>query len=401
MEQGNYQLVGTMLSPCRSVEAVDLTRRADRYLRQKAEIGIALPLSGEFQKYGEQILDGIRLRMEQYTSETGQGLIPLVYDTRGDNLEAARAIKHLSDGGATAAIGPLTSDAGAIASAALACADLPLIIPAASQGGLTELSGSSFQLQPNLEWQGLLMADFARMKLGADTTAIITPTSPENLRMARAFKKRFEDLGGIVLGVEYFRARETDFGQYVRDLKSLIIGDLLDSIIFINETGDTIEAEEVPVWIDCIYIPAGANQLKQLLPQINFYNLNTVYLGGDGWGSSSVYKLGDRITKDCYFSSAVLEETRGEMVEQFAAEFDLRYGKQPGRLEALGYDAMSLICLALHADSYARNEIKNFLANIKDYRGVAGNVTFGEHRENIELPVYTIKEGVPIRVEIE
>lgn len=398
--QKNYRSVEKLLASCTDRRAKALRAQAEKFLKQQVEIGVVLPLSGEWQKFGEQILDGITLRIEKYTSETAGKLTRVLYDSRGENLEAARIIKELSLSGTSAAIGPLTSEETAIASAMLSCGDMPLIFPTASQGGLTELSTTGFQLQPNLEWQGIRMADFAIEYLKADTAAVITPTSPENLRMTRAFTKRFEKLGGTILGVERFRVRDTDFGPYVRDVKSLIIGELLDSIIFISDDGDTIEAEEVPVWIDCLYIPARAEQLRQLLPQISFYNLNTTYLGGDGWGSKMVYRLGERVTGKCYFSSGNINDGIGEEYVKFVTDFDLRYGRQPGRLEAWGYDAMSLLCSAFQSGNYSRSEIAQYLRNVKKYPGVSGDVSFGENRENIELPIYTIENGEPKRVNL-
>jgi len=401
IEQGNYQSVSSMLGACRGQEAEVLTARAQEMLSRNPEIGVVLPLSGEFQKYGEQLLDGIMLAVEQYIAETGGKLEPIIYDSRGETLEAARIVRVLSAGGTAATIGPLTSDAAAVSSGVLACGDMPLIIPAASQGGLTELSATSFQLQPNLDLQGLRMADLARQWLNADTAAIITPTLPENLRMARAFKNRFEELGGTILGVEYFRSRETDFGPYVRDLKSLIIGDLLDSVIFISEEGDTIEAEEVPVWLDCLFIPANADHLRQLLPQIHFYNLNTIYLGGDGWGSETVYGLDESITKECYFSSGLINTQVREAASKFASDFDRRYGRQPGRVEALGYDAMTLLARSFTGGNYSRNAIVDYLKTVRDFEGASGMVTFGKHRENIELPIYKIEDEAPVKVTFE
>lgn len=395
IEKGSLQVVGTLLGSCPGTEAAGLIEQANTLLKRKAEIGVVLPMSGDLQKFGEQLFDGIKMRSAEFTEKTGRRLEPVVYDSRGETIEAARIVKQMSAEGVTAAIGPLTSEETGVASAVLACGDMPLVIPAATQGGLTALSASSFQVQPNLDWQGIRMADLAIEWLRADTAAIMTPTSPENMSMARAFAGRFKERGGTVLGVEYFRSRVTDFGPYVRDLKSLAMGQLLDSIIFLNDDGDTIEAEEVPVWIDCIYIPADAGQLRQLLPQINFYNLNTVYLGGDGWGNSTVYSLGDRVTKTCYFTSGLIGDNENETAQRFTADFDRRYGRQPGRLEALGYDAMGLICEALMAGRYTHAGITRYLSGIENYRGASGVVTFGNNRENIALPVFKIEDGMP------
>ena len=394
----NHQSVVSLLSGCQDAESMALAGRSREHIRRRPEIAVVLPLSGDFQKYGEQLLDGINLMIDQYTKETGAELTPLMYDTRGDNLEAARIIRKLSDSGITAAIGPLTSEETSVASAALACGDMPLIIPAASQAGLTALSETSFQLQANLDWQGIRMADLAASWLKADTAAIITPTSTESLRMARAFAERFKKSGGTVVAVEYFRFRETDFSDYIKDIKSQIVGGLDDSMKFINENGDTLEAEEIPVHLDCIYIPANAAQLQQLLPQLHFYNLNAVYLGGDGWGDGGVYGLGKAVTKNCYFSSSVLKDIAGESGRKFALDFSRYYNRQPGRLEALGYDAMGLLCGAMKADNYSRAEITRYLSGVADYSGAAGAVTFGKFRENIEMPIYTIENGAPRRI---
>ncbi len=398
INQKNYRPVSSLLLPCGHSQARFLVDQAKQFLKQEIDLGIVLPLSGELQKFGEQILDGIMLMIEQYTQETGGKLTPVLYDTQGDDLEAARIIRRLALSGTAAAVGPLTSSETAVASAVLSCGDMPLVIPAATEGGLTVLSQTSFQLQPNLDWQGIRMADYAVQWLGADTAAIITPTATSNLRMAKAFAKRFEDLGGTILGIEYFRIKETDFGPYIRDIKSLIIGALLDSIVFIDDVGDTIEAEEVPVWLDCLFIPAEGNQLRQLLPQIQFYNLNTIYLGGDGWGTSLIYDLGELITRECYFASGILGNENSTVSRQFSIDFDKKYGRQPGHLEALGYDAVSLICNALGRGFYTRPEISEYISAVKDYQGAAGKITFGENRENIELPIYTIEDGVPKKV---
>ena len=394
-----YQQVRMVLQPCQSNLARDLIRQAEQSLERKLEIGVVLPMSGELQRFGESIYDGAMLRLAQFTAETGEKITPVVFDTQGKNLEAARIIKQMDREGLTAAIGPLTSDEAAVASAVLSCTDLPLMIPAATQSGLTELSSTCFQLQPNLDWQGIRMADFAVNRLGADTAAIITPTSPDNLSMARAFSERFEELGGHILTIEYFRVRETDFGPFVKDIKSQIIGELLDSIIFLTDEGDTIDAEAVPVWIDCMYIPAEPSQLQMLLPQVQFYSLNTVFLGSDNWDNKAVYDLGSDVLKTCYFSSGRINTEVNDRYMQFKIDFDHRYGRQPGHLEGLGYDAMSLICDAVRAGRYTRSGIREYLSTVQNYRGVAGAVSFGANRENIDMPIFTIEYGEPKKVE--
>lgn len=399
LAQKNYQPLRGLLSECPGEEASRLLSQTEILLKQQIEIGIALPLSGELQRFGESVLDGAVLMLEGFQRESGLRIAPLIFDTKGRSVEAGRVMKRFNAGGVAAAIGPLTSEETAVASAVLACGDLPLIAPAASQGGLTELAGTCFQLQPSLDRQGIRMAEFARGKLGVDTAAIISPTSSENLAMAEAFADRFRELGGTILGIEYFRTRESDFGPIIVDIKSLAIGRISDSLTYINERGDTIKAKEVPVAIDAIYIPASPEQLTQLLPQIDFYNLDAIYLGSEGWGDKQVYDLGREVLKTSYFTSSRVNGGVTPAARQFAKNFRDKYGREPGHLEAVGYDAMGLICGALQSSRYSRSEIAEYLKNINDYRGIAGVVSFGEKRDNIFMPIYTIESGDARRVE--
>jgi ABC-type branched-subunit amino acid transport system substrate-binding protein len=205
-------------------------------------------------------------------------------------------------------------------------------------------------------------------------------------------------LGGKVLGIEYFRAHDTDFGPLLLDIKSLAMGNLSESLIFINEKGDTLEPREVPINLECLYIPADADQLAQLLPQVNFYNIKATFLGGEGWGEKSVFDLGRDITRECYFASGRIGGDN-PVSAGFATAFLKKYEQEPGYLEALGYDAMALICRAFSAGNNTRLEISHYLSTVKDYKGAAGNVSFDANRENTAMPVYTIISGKSKRVE--
>ena len=358
-------------------------------------IPMMLPFSGELAAYGQEIYNGAVIAAERFRREQGQ-LIELVpYDTKGDPIEAARLAAELAqDRSIPAAIGPLTSDAAAVTSATLACRNLPLVVPAATQAGLARLSETTFQLSPNIELQGLLMAQYAVDSLNADSAVIITSSAPDHLRMARAFTERFEKLGGEVVAVEYYRSRDKDFGPYLRDIKAMLWDRRPDSIFFTNEYGDTLDPDGIPVHIDCLYLPGSPLQLKQLLPQIHFYRIKGAYLGSDGWADDAVLRLGDNVTRGAIVPSPFLSATNSEEYTQFAAAYDTRYGKQPPRLAALGYDALRLVSLAMAETSGDRDKLVKRLATTRDFVGASGRITWSDHRENTNMPLYRITSGV-------
>lgn len=357
-------------------------------------IPMILPFSGELAGYGQEIYNGAVIAAERFRQESGQ-LIELVpHDTKGDPIEAARLAAKLSkDRRIPAAIGPLTSDAAAVTSATLACGSMPLVVPAATQAGLARLSETTFQLSPNIELQGLIMAQYAVDSLGADSAVIITSSAADHLRMSRAFTERFEQLGGEVIAVEYYRSRDKDFGPYLRDVKAMLWDRHPDSIFFTNEYGDTLDPDGIPVEIDCLYLPGSPQQLKQLLPQIRFYKIEGAYLGSDGWADNAVLRLGDNVTRDVVLPSPFISSTNSEEYTQFAAAYDTRYGKQPGRLATLGYDALRLISLALVETSGDRDKLIKVLAATRDFVGASGLITWSDQRENINMPLYRIIAG--------
>jgi len=362
-------------------------------------VAVAVPLSGELRSFGEELINGITVGAEKLRNEDGAPILIKTYDTKGEPVDAGRIIGELAGGGTPVVIGPLTSDEAAVASAALRTTDLPMIAPAATQAGLTRLSSTSFQLSPNVELQGVRMAEYAINELGADSAFVFTPTTTDNLRMARAFIEHFESAGGKVIATEYYSARDTDFGPFIRDAKSIILGTHPDSTYYIDNRGDTIETDGLPVHVDVIFAPGESSQIRLLLPQIHFYNVKGHLLGSDGWGDRNVYRLEANITRGAVFPSSHLQEEHSQEYLTFAAAFDSRFARQPQRMASLGYDAVMLIGRGYPNAWRDRESLVNYLRQVRNYAGASGDISFGEYRENVEMPLYRIENGDAVPLE--
>lgn len=402
IDAGNPDQAQTIVRGCES--RIDIARMTEDKERRKKywEVAMVLPFTGELAEYGNDIYSGAVIATEFFRAEQqGRGISLTPYDTKGDPIEAARIVRELSEqAGTDAVVGPLTSQEAAVASAALSCTDLPMLVPAASEAGFTELAPAVFQMSASVELQGIRMAEYAVFELKADSAAVITPTSPDELRMSRAFVDRFKQLDGTVVAVEYYRPRDRDFGPYVRDVKGIVIGQEPDSTFFINPEGDTLEFDGVPAHVDCLFLPGDASQIRLLLPQIQFYNLQGALLGSDGWGDQVVYKLGDDITRDAVFPSTFLVSPNTAEALRFGTAYDSRYAEQPGRLANLGYDAVMLIGQSILDGAHSRSTLIDQLDATRAWAGAAGMITFGEHRENLEMPLYRISGGQAMPLEI-
>ncbi len=365
---------------------------AGELLPEIIRVAIFLPLSGEFQRYGEEMLNGAMIALQsEPTVARRVRLIP--FDTQSDPVMAGRICRELAELKYDAIIGPLTSNEAAVAASAMNDHTIPLLIPAATSAGLTLLGGSAFQLSPNIELQGIRMAEYARRGLNADTALIITPTGFDHLQIGQAFAQRFEQLGGTILGVEYYRSSDRDFGAYIHSAKKLILRGLDESATYLDARGDTVETEAIPAQVDVIFLPGPTDQLRLLVPQMRFYNLTGQLLGSDGWGSEEIYTLGDDVIRGAVFASPFVQPGRNKPA--FTKAYNDRYTEQPSRLAALGFDAASLLLTTLAENPTSRIEWLTALGQTLNFNGAAGTISFGHYRENVELPLYRIQSGRP------
>ncbi|NIS16645.1 MAG: hypothetical protein GWO41_09825, partial [candidate division Zixibacteria bacterium] len=75
---------------------------------------------------------------------------------------------------------------------------------------------------------------------------------------------------------------------------------------FLNEEGDTLEIEEIPVHVPAIFMPSYESELKLLLPQLRFYKINTTLLGSDSYGQSEIVEMKESQDNPVLFVSKTL-----------------------------------------------------------------------------------------------
>lgn len=355
-------------------------------------VGVILPLDGPYAKFGQALLNGVMLAAES----ARQDGIPIkldIYDSKADHLLAAKGVNALAEKGVDVIFGPLLSEVAATAAAAAQCHQIPLLVPAATQAGFTTLSPFCFQMTPNITTVGRGMAQYAIGNQKMKKLAVICPTTLDEMTLAGIFADEVVRLGAPRPIIVKFRPDETDFGPYLRDLKLAAKGKRPDSIAYLNLSGDTLEPGMEPVMFDGIFIPAAADQLNLLLPQLDFYQVRGKYLGTEEWDTDKVRKLEPKVLREPVFYSG---DGACRNATEFATLDDLytkKFNLRADRLAALGYDAVILLAQSWQTGHRGPFEIGTFLSSLSGFTGTTGRITFGRGRSNLELPLFTIRSG--------
>ena len=322
----------------------------------------------------------------------------VAFDTHGSPVEAARVARRAEEEDALAIIGPLTSEEAAAVSAGLRCANVPALAPAASQSDFTSLSDHMFQMTPSPAMIGRFLAEYAYLGMPVATAAALAPNSPTEKEMAEAFVERFTNLGGTVLAFEVFPARATDFGHFARTIKDHFLADYKENATLITTNGDTLDLDEAPVKLGCLFVPATAQQLQLILPQINYHNITTTLIGADGMAAPAVWELELQNVREMLFTSLLTNDPGNEVYRSFAEKYRNAHTEPPDRLAALGYDAARIILDAYDSGARDSRAMANALMRGVAFEGASGWIQFNDDRVNHAVALFRVVDKAPERV---
>jgi branched-chain amino acid transport system substrate-binding protein len=141
-------------------------------------------------------------------------------------------------------------------------------------------------------------------------------------------------------------------------------------------------------------------------------------LGGDGWDSTELVKVGGDAIVGGYFTNHYSTDDPNPVVQDFIKKYQAKFGEKPDGLAALGYDSARVLYAALEEVAKnpdmaaalgdrssvpategkrkeARAAVRDALAKTASFPGVTGSITIDEHR-NAQKPavvVQVLKDG--------
>jgi ABC-type branched-subunit amino acid transport system substrate-binding protein len=380
-------------------------------------LGVAVPLSGPYKRWGDAILQGVGLALEGSTVRLA------VRDTRGEPDGAAQALEQLAlEEGAIAVIGGVTNAEAERAAATAEELQLPLLSLSRLEG-LTEAGPHVFQNMLTARAQARALADFAMGKRGMKRFAIMYPSIPYGVELANAFWDEVEARGGEVRAAETYPADRTTFTPLVKDMVGKHYLD--ERTDWKDQQKEIAEREKDPFRrrkalerarerlppitdFDAIFIPDFASNVRLIAPALAVEDVVTQtcekaeveriakttgrpdlspvqLLGANGWNDPSLFDMSPggpgrhvrcAVLVDGFHAGSARPETK-RFVEAFAKRYQ---GQTPTILEASAHDAARMARQLVESRVVTRQALRDGLAQIRAFRGATGDITMGPRR---------------------
>ena len=379
-----------------------------------APIGVALPLSGPYARYGWSVLRGVVMGFGTYESSPASFQLH-VRDTGGEVDQAARAAEELFSAGVVAVLGPLRSVTAAAAAPVAEEARVPLLV-LAQRENLPSLGPWIFRLGVTRADQIRVLTQYAIERRGVRRVAILYPRDAYGTAYKNLFWDEVESRGAEIVGVEGYAPDAVDVQGPIRRLVGLEYltpeeqerieerDHLARRPVENAERLSDPELTELPPYVDfeALFIPEVAQKVGLFLPQLRFYDVQDVLLlGASDWNDPKLVEIAGRDAEGAVFTGVFFPRSEFPMVEEFVSAYYAAYGEEPDALAAEGYDAASMLRAVLSEEVLlSRSRLREALGRVRDFRGVSGLTSFDESGGTRKsLYVLTVRRGEIVELE--
>jgi len=259
-----YQLYGD--HPAAPRYAIHLLEESRRIYINPARIALMLPFSGRLEKVAEAILNGF---LYAYYQDPEQSADIEVIDASTDPAEFNLQYEQVIQKGADFVVGPIDKDL-IDSLQKREKLDIPtLTLNYGNDQGETRLNLYQFGLRP--EDEAVQIADYA-LAQGKHHAVVLVPDTEWGYRLQQAFSKRFESLGGHVVGSTIYPAKQNDYSASIKNLLNLTTSNqrksILQQVIKEQVKFDARRRQDV----DMIFIAANSRQARLIKPQLKFHH---------------------------------------------------------------------------------------------------------------------------------
>jgi ABC-type branched-subunit amino acid transport system substrate-binding protein len=325
------------------------------------------------EKLGRMMLHGAQLAIDEANASGGYGGKPFRLMVHNDQAvwgaSSNEIVRMAYDEKVWAILGSISGDSTHIALRVSLKAEVPIVNSAATDPTIPEtiIPWYLTTIQDD-RVQGYTLARRIYTDLGLKRIALLRVNDRYGRFGVLKFKDASRRLGHPVVIEQKYMPGAADFARPLR---------------IIGESG----ADGIVIWGDA---PAAAAILKQMraagMKQRVFGSFRTI---GDGLLTSA----GE--AAEGFEAVYPFDPTRDDPVwVAFVRRFEARYKVPPDAFAALAYDTMNILLQSICRAGLNRGRIRDALAGVEQYKGVAGEMVFDPNSKNI-VPMYlaAVKNG--------
>ncbi|HTX73945.1 MAG TPA: ABC transporter substrate-binding protein [Rectinemataceae bacterium] len=343
------------------------------------KVGVFEPLSGANAQGGSLEVEGIRLANGLYPTVIIGGrehpVELIVADNKSDKVEAVNAVTRLIDTDKVVAVlGSWGSSLSMAAGSVVKDRKVPAIGMSCTNPLVTRGNEYYFRVCFIDPFQGTVMARYAVREVRASSAVVVREISNDySVGLAKYFMDAFRRLTGneaSILAELNYTTGDQDFSSQ------------LDSIQALHP--------------DVVFAPGNYTESALLIREARSRGMLTHFLGGDTWETPQFIQVGGRAVEGAVFSTFFATEVPITSTSTvFLDAYRSRYHTEPVAVSALGFDGYLVLLDALRrAGTTMGPQLRDSLAQTRDFPGAAGLITFDENRDaNKSAVIKTVRDG--------
>ena len=259
-----YQRYGD--HPAAPSYAINLLEESKRIFISPTRIALMLPFSGRLEKVSEAIQNGFLYAYYQDPDQVADlEIINASTDPAEFNLQYEQAMQN----GADFIVGPISKDLIDLLQQREELEVPTLTLNYGNDEDEAGLNLYQFGLRPEDEAEQI--ADYA-LAQDKHHAIVLVPDTEWGYRLQRAFTRRFESLGGHVVGSSVYPSKANDYSAAIKNLLNLTTSNhrksILQQVIKQQVQFDARRRQDV----DMIFIAANSRQARLIKPQLKFHH---------------------------------------------------------------------------------------------------------------------------------
>ncbi|MEJ5366461.1 MAG: ABC transporter substrate-binding protein [Desulfosoma sp.] len=343
------------------------------------KIGFNIPLTGDIPKVGEGSKYAAEILLAEVNGAGGIKVgdktykLQFIYEDNESKAESATAaaLKLITQDQVLAVIGPQASKQAIPAGEVCNSYKTPMISPWSTNPQTTKDRPYVFRACFLDPFQGPVAAKFATEEFQAKKAAVLYDIASDYPKgLAEYFKEAFEKIhgAGSVVAFETFTTKDRDFSAQLTNI--------------------------IKSGADVLFTPQYYDEVPLIVKQAHQLGWKKPIMGSDSWGSAELMKLCGDDCKGLYFTTHYAAAGAKGATKEFIDKYNAKYGYVPDDVAALTWDAIRLLLQAIQNTGGLtgnlekdRDNVKNALAQIKDFDGITGKMTFTPEGDPIKCAV--------------